>query len=461
MTALPAENSVIRPVGQPRTVRRRRREQHPKLIAAPVVTFADLGVPAPLVAVLGEDGITVPFPVQAATLPDALAGVDILGRAQTGSGKTLGFCIPLVARLAGGCTMACRPRGLVLVPTRELATQVQAVLSPLAGAMGLSVAAIFGGTPQNPQVAALRNRADIVVACPGRLADLIGQDHCHLGDVEVTVLDEADHMADLGFLPAVRRLLEATPPEGQRLLFSATLDSAVDVLARRFLTRPARHSVDDASPPAQIIHHLLTVTLADRVEVVATLASGDNRVLIFTRTKHGAQRLARQLNMAGVPAAELHGNLAQGARSRNLAAFGSGEVRVMVATDIAARGIHVDGIDLVIHSDPPAEHKAYVHRSGRTARSGADGAVVTVQTAAQADDVRILMRKAGVTPQAATAGPGSAVLRSIAGPAVRRIAPVTKLARVPAPAATSATQATGRGAAAASGSFRGRRGRRG
>ena len=412
-------------------------------------------------AVLGEDGITVPFPVQAATLPDALAGVDILGRAQTGSGKTLGFCIPLVARLAGGYTMACRPRGLVLVPTRELATQVQAVLSPLADAMGLSVAAIFGGTPQNPQVAALRNRADIVVACPGRLADLIGQDHCHLGDVEVTVLDEADHMADLGFLPAVRRLLEATPPEGQRLLFSATLDSAVDVLARRFLTRPARHSVDGASPPAQIIHHLLTVTPADRVEVVATLASGDNRVLIFTRTKHGAQRLARQLNMAGVPAAELHGNLAQGARSRNLAAFGSGEVRVMVATDIAARGIHVDGIDLVIHSDPPAEHKAYVHRSGRTARTGADGAVVTVQTAAQADDVRILMRKAGVTPQAATAGPGSAVLRSIAGPAVRRIAPVTKLARVPAPAATSATQATGRGAAAASGSFRGRRGRRG
>ena len=322
--------------------------------------------------------------------------------------------------------------------------------------MGLSVAVIFGGTPQNPQVAALRNRADIVVACPGRLADLIGQDHCHLGDVEVTVLDEADHMADLGFLPIVRRLLEATPPEGQRLLFSATLDSAVDVLARRFLTRPAQHSVDDASPPAQIIHHLLTVTPADRVEVVATLASGDNRVLIFTRTKYGAQKLARQLNMAGALAAELHGNLAQGARSRNLAAFGSGEVRVLVATDIAARGIHVDGIDLVIHADPPTEHKAYVHRSGRTARSGADGAVVTVQTAAQAAEVRILMRKAGVTPQAATASPGSAVLRSIAGPAVRRIAPVTKLARVPA---GGRARATGRGAAAASGSFRGRGGR--
>ena len=415
-----------------------------------------------MVAALAEDGITVPFPVQAAVLPDALAGADVLGRAQTGSGKTLAFCIPLVARLAEGYTMACRPRGLVLVPTRELATQVQAVLSPLAHAMGLSVATIFGGTPQSPQVAALRNRADIVVACPGRLADLIGQAHCHLGDVEVSVIDEADHMADLGFLPVVRRLLDATPPEGQRLLFSATLDSAVDVLARRFLTRPARHSVDGASPPAQITHHLLTVTPSDRVEVVAALASGDNRVLIFTRTKYGAEKLARQLSMAGVPAAQLHGNLAQSARSRNLAAFVSGAARVMVATDIAARGIHVDGIDLVIHADPPTEHKAYVHRSGRTARGGADGAVVTVQTAAQAAEVRVLMRKAGVTPQAVTASPGSAVLRSIAGPPVRRVAPVTKLAWVPvlsAAEATQATQATGRGAAAVSGSFRGRRGR--
>ena len=457
MSALPAEKSVIGPVGQPRTAGRR--EQRPGLIPAPGVTFADLGVPAPVVAALAEDGITVPFPVQAAVLPDALAGADILGRAQTGSGKTLAFCIPLVARLAEGYTMACRPRGLVLVPTRELATQVEAVLSPLAHAMGLSVATIFGGTPQSPQVAALRDRADIVVACPGRLADLIGQDHCHLGDVEVSVLDEADHMADLGFLPVVRRLLDATPPEGQRLLFSATLDSAVDVLARRFLTRPARHSVDGASPPAQITHHLLTVTPSDRVEVVAALASGDNRVLIFTRTKHGAEKLARQLSTAGVPAAELHGNLAQGARSRNLAAFVSGAARVLVATDIAARGIHVDGIDLVIHADPPTEPKAYVHRSGRTARCGADGAVVTVQTAAQAAEVRVLMRKAGVTPQAVTASPGSAVLRSIAGPPVRRIAPVTKLAWVPVPSAAEATQATGRGAAAVSGSFRGPRGR--
>jgi superfamily II DNA/RNA helicase len=301
------------------------------------------------------------------------------------------------------------------------------------------------------------------VACPGRLADLIEQDHCHLGDVEVSVVDEADHMADLGFLPVVRRLLDATPPEGQRLLFSATLDHAVDVLARRFLTRPARHSVDGASPPAQIIHHLLTVAPSERVAVVAALASGDKRVLIFTRTKLGAQKLARQLIRAGAPAAELHSNLTQGDRSRNLAAFTSGATRVLVATDVAARGIHVDGIDLVIHADPPTEHKAYVHRSGRTARGGADGAVVTVQTAAQAAEVRALMRRAGVTPQAVTAGPGSAVVRIIAGPPVRRAAPVARLttaASARAATATVATPATGRGAAAASGSFRGSRGRR-
>jgi superfamily II DNA/RNA helicase len=485
LTALPVEKSVGVPagvaVGQPGAKRRRRRRTStPALVTAPVfsdaapvfsdaapavsvaasVTFADLGVPAPIVTALAQAGITAPRPVQAATLPDALAGADILGRAQTGSGKTLGFSIPLVSRLADGYSMACRPRGLVLVPTRELAAQVHAVLAPLAQAMGLSVATVFGGVPQNPQVAALRNRADIVVACPGRLADLIEQDHCHLGDVEVSVIDEADHMADLGFLPVVRRLLDMTPPEGQRLLFSATLDSAVDVLARRFLSQPARHSVDDASPPAQIVHHLLTVTPADRVAVVAALASGDNRTLVFTRTKHGAARLARQLNQAGTPAAELHGDLAQSARSRNLAAFGSGHIRVLVATDIAARGIHVDGIDLVIHADPPTEHKAYVHRSGRTARGGAEGAVVTLQSAAQAAEVRTLMRKAGVAPQATAAGPDSPVLRSIAGPPARRAARVTRIAQIPVAgnvATAAAAAQAGRGAAAASGSFRGRR----
>jgi superfamily II DNA/RNA helicase len=422
-------------------------------------TFASLGVPAPLAAVLAKQGITVPFPIQAATLPDALAGRDILGRAQTGSGKTLGFSLPLVARLADGHTMACRPRGLILVPTRELAAQVATVLTPLAHAAGLKVATIFGGTSQNPQVAALRNRADIVVACPGRLADLIEQGHCQLGDVDITVLDEADHMADLGFLPVVRRLLDMTPADGQRMLFSATLDGAVDVIARRFLHRPARHSVDADSKPPEITHHLLTVTPADRVGVIATLASGEGRVLIFTRTKHGARKLVKQLGQAGTPATELHGNLTQGARTRNLAAFANGEVNALVATDIAARGIHVDGIDLVVHADPPAEHKAYTHRSGRTARGGAEGTVVTVQTAAQVGEVRTLMRKAGVNPHTSVAGPGSAVLREIAGPPAKRVHRPVAAAR-PAANQRLSEQPASRGAAAASSSFRGRRGRR-
>jgi superfamily II DNA/RNA helicase len=405
------------------------------------------------VAALAGAGITTPFPIQAATLPDALAGRDILGRGRTGSGKTLGFALPLVAGLSGGHTMAGRPRGLVLVPTRELASQVRAVLAPLAGVMGLSTTVIFGGTPQNPQVAALRKRADIVIACPGRLADLIEQGHCHLGDVEISVLDEADHMADLGFLPVVRRLLECTPAGGQRMLFSATLDGAVDVLARRFLASPARHAVDSAAAPAQIAHHLLTVAPADRVGVVRALASGDNRSLVFTRTKHGAAKLAKQLTAAGVPAAELHSNLAQNARTRNLASFSSGAVRVLVATDIAARGIHVDGIGLVIHADSPAEHKAYLHRSGRTARAGAGGVVITLQTPAQAHEVRTLMRRAGVVPVAATVNPRSPLLRSIAGSPAR---PLPRPAPAAAPA-LAAMPATGRGAVAASAGYRGRR----
>ncbi|HEY2578984.1 MAG TPA: DEAD/DEAH box helicase, partial [Streptosporangiaceae bacterium] len=379
---------------------------------------------------LASAGIITPFPIQTATLPDAMAGRDILGRGRTGSGKTLGFALPLVTRLTGGHTMACQPRGLVLVPTRELASQVQAVLAPLADAMGLSTVAIFGGTAQNPQVAALRKRADIVIACPGRLTDLIEQGHCRLGDVEISVLDEADHMADLGFLPAVRRLLELTPAGGQRMLFSATLDGAVDVLARRFLDNPVRHSVDPPTSPAQIAHHLLTVAPADRVGVVRALAGGDNRSLIFTRTKHGAAKLAKQLTAAGVPSTELHSNLSQNARTRNLASFTSGAVRVLVATDIAARGIHVDGIDLVIHADSPAEHKAYLHRSGRTARAGAGGVVITLQTPAQAGEVRTLMRRAGVVPVAAKASPRSPLLCSIAGPPAQ---PVTRPERRTAP----------------------------
>jgi superfamily II DNA/RNA helicase len=425
----------------------------PAAAALPVTSFADAGVPAPIVAALAAAGITTPFPIQSATLPDALDGRDILGRGQTGSGKTLGFCIPLAAGLADGYTSAGRPRGLVLVPTRELASQVHAVLRPLAEAMGLRVATIYGGVPQNPQVAALRNRADIVVACPGRLADLIEQGHCHLGDVEISVLDEADHMADLGFLPIVRRLLDMTPPDGQRMLFSATLDAAVDVLARRFMHRPAHHDIGPVMAPGAMVHHLLTVAPADRIGVVSALAGGEGRSLVFTRTKHAARRVARQLTAAGIPAAELHGDLSQGARERNLASFSAGRVRVIVATDIAARGIHVDGIDLVIHADSPTEHKAYLHRSGRTARAGAAGTVVTLQTTAQAAAVRDLMRKAGVVPLTATVTSRSELLRTIAGepaapstlPPVREEAPIV------------AAPATGHGAAALSSGFRGRR----
>jgi superfamily II DNA/RNA helicase len=413
-------------------------------------TFASLGVPAPLVAALAQSGITGPFPIQAAALPDALAGRDVLGRGRTGSGKTLAFSIPMAAALADGYTLACRPRGLVLVPTRELASQVEAVLSPLAAAVGLSVTNIYGGLPQSRQVAALRNRADIVVACPGRLADLIEQGHCDLGDVEVTVVDEADHMADLGFLPVVRRLLDATPADGQRMLFSATLDREVDVLVRRFLSDPARHSVDPDGTPAPMVHHVLTIAPGDRLGVVTALARGQQRSLIFTRTKHAASKLAAQLARANVPTAELHGNLAQGARERNLAAFTDGSVKVLVATDIAARGIHVDGIGLVIHADPPAEDKAYVHRSGRTARAGADGVVVTLQTAAQAHDVSALMRRAGVVPLRASARPDSPLLDQIAGPPAAPAAPYVSAP----PVSSVARPATGAGAVAMSARYR-------
>jgi superfamily II DNA/RNA helicase len=446
---------TAQPIERTPALRRERRHTRPANTAHGA-TFASLGVPAPLAAVLTAAGIDAPFPIQAAVLPDALAGADILGRGRTGSGKTLAFGIPLVARLTGGHTSAGRPRGLVLVPTRELASQVQDVLRPLARAAGLRVATIFGGTSQRPQVTALHNRVDVIVACPGRLADLIDQGHCHLGDVEISVVDEADHMSDLGFLPVVRRLLDATPPEGQRMLFSATLDHAVDVLVRRFLHHPAEHAVDPPEAPAPIVHHLLTVAPADRTAIAAALAGGDQRSLIFTRTKHGARKLARQLTAARIPAAELHGNLTQPARERNLASFASGAVRVLVATDIAARGIHVDGIDLVIHADPPSEFKAYLHRSGRTGRAGAAGVVVTLQTPAQAGDVRTLMRKAHIVPLAATVRPGSALLRSIAGEPARP-APRPRPADAAPGAAAPASRAAGRGAAAASARFRGRR----
>jgi superfamily II DNA/RNA helicase len=380
--------------------------------------FLDLGVPANLVDVLPARAITTPTPIQAATLPDSLAGRDVLGRGRTGSGKTYAFLLPLVSRLSASGTRRTpkRPRALILAPTRELVAQIDEALAPLAQATGLRTRTVFGGVGQNPQVQALRAGVDVVIACPGRLEDLIKQGACDLGSIEVTVLDEADHMADLGFLPAVRRLLDQTPRSGQRLLFSATLDNAVGVLVKRFLTNPMTHEADSAmSPVSAMEHHVLHVQHEQRVPVLVDLASAPGRTMVFTRTKHGAKALARQLNARGVPTVELHGNLAQNARTRNMDAFHSGRATTLVATDIAARGIHVDDVALVVHADPPAEHKAYLHRSGRTARAGAAGTVITLMTDQQVRDVRALTRAAGITPiTTKVSGPGHAILRTLA-----------------------------------------------
>ncbi|MGI9162189.1 MAG: DEAD/DEAH box helicase [Mycobacterium sp.] len=361
-------------------------------------TFAELGVPAPLVQALAADGLTHAFPIQVQTLPDTLAGRDVLGRGKTGSGKTLAFSIPLVARLAQHRRVPGRPAGLVLAPTRELATQITAALTPLADAFGLKVTTIFGGVPQARQERALKAGVDIVVACPGRLEDLMRQKHISLDSVQITVIDEADHMADLGFLPGVTRILAATPAGGQRMLFSATLDNGVDKLVNRFLRDQISHSVDSSnSPVAAMTHHVFHVSGAEaKRKLVQTLASGTGRRILFLRTKHQARKLAKQLTEAGIPAVDLHGNLSQPARDRNLAAFSAGEARVLVATDIAARGVHVDDVELVVHCDPPAEHKAYLHRSGRTARAGRAGDVVTVVLPEQRKETQALLRKAGI-----------------------------------------------------------------
>ncbi|RDH76848.1 ATP-dependent helicase [Mycolicibacterium moriokaense] len=360
-------------------------------------SFADLGVDEKLIRSLAERGILTPFPIQEKTLPDTLAGRDVLGRGKTGSGKTLAFSIPLVTRIAAMARRG-RPSGLVLAPTRELATQIAATLTPLAAAHHLKVTTIFGGVPQNRQESALRSGVDIVVACPGRLEDLMRQRIVRLDAIEVTVVDEADHMADLGFLPGVTRILAATPAGGQRLLFSATLDNGVDKLVKRFLRSPVTHSIDEAhSPVPEMTHHVFHVTGAQaKKELVHHLASGTGRRILFMRTKHQARKLAKQLTESGVPSVDLHGNLSQNARDRNLAAFSSGEARVLVATDIAARGVHVDEVELVVHVDPPVEHKAYLHRSGRTARAGNSGDVVTVVLPEQRKDTQALMRKAGI-----------------------------------------------------------------
>jgi len=362
-------------------------------------TFASLGVPTSLTTVLAASGITIPTPIQAATLPDSLAGRDVLGRGRTGSGKTYAFLLPLLTRLAASkaTRQSRKPRALILAPTRELVNQIHAAMAPLAKPLGINSLTIFGGVGQNPQVSGLRGGIDVVVACPGRLEDLLGQGALTLDAIEITILDEADHMADLGFLPGVRRIMDRTPRTGQRMLFSATLDAGVDVIVKRFLTNPVTHSADSAlSQISTMSHHIFHVRADARLPVLVDLTSAPGRTMIFTRTKHGAKKLSKQLNASGIPTVELHGNLSQNARTRNMDAFQAGKASTLVATDIAARGIHVDDVNLVIHADPPVEHKAYLHRSGRTARAGAEGIVITLMTDDQMADVRDLTRKAGI-----------------------------------------------------------------
>ena len=396
-------------------------------------SFADLGVPARLISNLSARGITDPFPIQVSTLPDTLAGLDVLGRGKTGSGKTLAFSIPLVARLADAKRRPAHPTGLVLAPTRELATQITAAMEPLAASYGLKVTTIFGGVSQSRQESALRAAADIVVACPGRLEDLMRQRVISLDSVDITVLDEADHMADLGFLPGVTRILAATPSSGQRLLFSATLDNGVDKLVKRFLRNHVMHSVDEVnSHVAEMTHHVFHVGSAGaKAELVHRLASGTGRRILFMRTKHQARKLARQLTDAGVPSVDLHGNLSQPARDRNLAAFSSGEARVLVATDIAARGVHVDDVQLVVHVDPPAEHKAYLHRSGRTARAGSSGDVVTVVLPNERRDTSALMKRAGIVARPLQVTAASEPVAQLVGEVAPYQAPAPKPAVAP------------------------------
>ena len=374
-----------------------------------IADFTALKLPQALLTGLQRRGIDTPFPIQAKTLPDALAGRDLLGRAETGSGKTLAFGLPMLARLTEGrATRAPRmPGGLVLVPTRELAGQVQDALAPLGQPVGVRVLAVYGGASMGRQISGLRRGVDLLVATPGRLLDLIRQGECDLSAVEVTAIDEADHMADLGFLPDVTQILDMTKPGGQRLLFSATLDRGVDRLARAYLNDPVAIAVASAATPVSTMNHLaFTVRHDDKVPVLGQIVSRPARTLVFVRTKHGADRLARQLVREGTEAGAIHGNLAQNARQRALDAFSAGRVRVLVATDVAARGIHVDDVDLVVHYDPPADHKDYLHRSGRTARAGAAGTVLSMLLPEQARDASRLFERAGLDVPVTPVGPG-------------------------------------------------------
>ncbi|MFI7133050.1 DEAD/DEAH box helicase [Nonomuraea sp. NPDC050153] len=378
--------------------------------------FELLGLPKPLITGLAKQGIDSPFPIQSATIPDVLAGNDVLGRGQTGSGKTLAFGLPTMARIAGVKPAPGHPRAMILVPTRELALQVHDALEPLGRGLGLRMKVVVGGMSMGKQIEALRRGVDVVIATPGRLGDLIRQGECSLADVEVSVLDEADHMCDLGFFPVVTDLLAQTPTDGQRLLFSATLDGDVDKLVQRFLKNPITHSVAPATSPVDTMeHHVMQVTRDEKFDVIAEIANREGRTIVFVRTQHGVDRLCKQLARVGVKSGGLHGGKRQNQRTRILAEFREGAINVLVCTDVAARGIHVDNISLVLHVDPPQDHKSYLHRGGRTARAGEKGTVVTLVLPSERRSTDALTRRAGIHPFRLKATPGHPRVAEVTG----------------------------------------------
>jgi superfamily II DNA/RNA helicase len=401
-------------------------------------------MPAPLLAALGAEGVTVPFPIQAATLPNTLAGRDVLGRGRTGSGKTLAFGLALLARTAGRRAEPRQPLALVLVPTRELAQQVTEALAPYARPLRLRMATVVGGMSIGRQAGALRSGAE-VVATPGRLKDLIERGDCRLDQVEITVLDEADQMADMGFMPQVTELLDQVRPGGQRMLFSATLDRNVDLLVRRYLNDPVVHSVDpSAGAVTTMVHHVLHVHAADKHAATIEIGARDGSVMMFLDTKHAVDRLTEDLLHSGVRAAALHGGKSQPQRTRTLEQFKAGHVTVLVATNVAARGIHVDNLDLVVNVDPPSDHKDYLHRGGRTARAGESGSVVTLVMPNQRRDMTRLMADAGISPQTTQVRSGEAELSRITGAQAPSGVPVTITAPVVERAKRKATSSRGR-----------------
>jgi superfamily II DNA/RNA helicase len=404
-------------------------------------TFGALGLDPRLVSALAARDIHEPFAIQARALPDALAGRDVLGRAQTGSGKTLAFGLPLLTRLAATADRRRQkaPRGLVLVPTRELAQQVADVLTPLGRGVGVGITTVYGGVPIGRQITRVRD-ADVVVATPGRLIDLLDRRACSLSDIQITVLDEADHMADLGFMPAVTRILDETPAGAQRMFFSATLDRAVGQLVTSYAHDPALHAVTSSTDSGPAEHRVLVLSAQDKVPVAAEIAGRPGRTLFFVRTRYGAERLAKQLSRAGVEAAAIHGDRNQNQRQRALDGFTAGHPRVLVATDVAARGIHVDDVDLVVQFDPPNDHKDYLHRSGRTARAGASGMVVALVEPGQVRELRRLHDAAGITAVSDEVAAGHHVVRQIAASGT----PVPPAPPAPAAAPTARAAARGR-----------------